>query len=616
MASALSLFLTASLASAHTVAGVRQSARLTFLAPLPTRLERPTHRPVQRATALHAEEPDEKAFAEAMPPIFRVGLELEPYWESVDPINLEAAPITLPLTGGQKLLVRKAYVDIAKIIMDRQKNLNRKTPSYPNYFNVLLRGSPGVGKSWFLLFFLAVLKGEMHRGKNFKIWFVDNSKRSSSVDQQVYELSKDGFVRLRDPLETLFQLQKTQPLDSSQRDWLLIDGLEGALFGIWRGSVLLAASSRKDNYNDFKKELTLNLLMPTWTEDEVAAALEGTEWFDQMDDKRLYAGGIIRDYLTPLSQLKADVDSVIESVKYDDIRRWGGEVPRGVPADNVPQSLLMSLDPTTNGTYTFGKVVWRSPYILGTFIRNLTQQQLSNELDIIMDPRKIAGQQGALLEGLVNEFLRVTKRPISLEPLNHHMERVNKTSQASRMQTQQDKLNGVIRVSLDTTQQDNKPRVFIRSRIKTRPFANVREPGFWVPAAKNWAVIDSLYIDSAEDVVYLIQVTANSEHSASGFDQSLITNLRTSPAIGDGKKTWRIVWAIPQGGSIKPLWSKDPTTREDIKDRLLFQEYVFELPPGRALEEISADPTGTPQRGAKGLFRRFLQDVFSRLKRN
>ncbi|CEM01668.1 unnamed protein product [Vitrella brassicaformis CCMP3155] len=612
MASALSLLLTACLALAHTVAGVRQSARLTFQIALAARQERPTHRHVQRATALHAEEPEGEAFAEAIPPVFRVGLELEPYWESVDPINLEAAPITLPLTEEQKLLVRKAYVDIAKIIMDRHNNLNRKTGKY---FNVLLRGSPGVGLSWFLLFFLAVLKGEMHRGKNFKIWFVDNSKRTSNVDQNVYELSKDGFAIVLDPLKTLRQLQKTQPLDSLRRDWLLIDGFEGGLFGAWPGSALLAASARHDNYNDFKKELTLNLLMPTWTEEEVSEALEGTEWLDQMDNKRRYAGGIIHDYLRPLSSLKKDVKLAVAFMKYEDARRWRGEAPRGAVADKFPETVLMSLDPGTHGPYTFGNVVWRSSYILGEFIRKLTKQELKDELDIIMDPRKIVGKE-KLFEGLVHEFLARTRRPITLEPLSHHVSRMDRSSRASRMQTPQDKLRGVIRVSLDSTQQDSEPRLFSRNRDQKRPYANVHEPGFWVPVSKKWTTIDSLYIDSAEDVIYLFKVTADSDYSASGFDQTLIDNLRTSPAIGDGRKTWRIVWAIPQGGLIKPQWPKDPTTREDIKARLLFQEYVFELPAGRAVEDITDDPTPAPRRRPKGLFLRSLQEFFTRLKGN
>ncbi|CEM38985.1 unnamed protein product [Vitrella brassicaformis CCMP3155] len=598
MASALSLLLTACLAFAHGVAGVRQSARLTFqIAPVAARQERPTHRPVQRATALHAEEPEEEAFAEAMTAkampkgrlrgFFTRPDILKRYWESVDPIGLKAAPNKIPLTGGQKLLVREGYVDIAKIIVDVFKKFNKKMSSFPEGFRVLLRGSSGVGLSWFLLFFLAVLKGEMHRGENFKIWFVNNSCGSSNVDRKVYELWKDGFVRVCDPLETLFQLQETQPLDSLQRDWLLIDGFEGALHDLWPGSVLLAASARHDNYNQFKKRLTLDLVMPTWAEEEVAAALEGTEWLDQLNDKRPYAGR-----------------STME-----------GRSPKGSVANKFPETVLMSLDPGTNGLYTFGKVGWRSSYILGEFIRKLTKQELEDELDLIHRPRTIIDKE-RLFEGLVNEFLAKTRRPISLEPLNHHMKRVSNSTRASRMQTPQNKLRGVIRVSLDTTQHEREPRLFTRSRDQKRPYANVHEPGFWVPESKNWPVIDSLYIDSAKDVIYLIKVTANSEHSASGFDQSLIANLRTSSAIGDGKKTWRIVWAIPQGGSITPQWPRDPTTREDIKDRLLFQEYVFALPAGRALEEISADPTGTPQRGAKGLFRRFLQEFFSRSKRN
>ncbi|CEM38962.1 unnamed protein product [Vitrella brassicaformis CCMP3155] len=580
MASALSLLLTACLAFAHRVAGVRQSARLTFLAPLAARLQRPTHRPVQRATALHAEEPEEEASVKARTanpppiPIFLGPLELQPYWESVDPIHLKATPIKIPLTEGLKLLVRKAYVDIAEIIMDGHKNLNKETSSNRGYFRALLRGSSGVGLTWFLFFFLAVLKAEMHRGENFKIWFVDNSDRSSNVDR------------------------KTQPVDSLRRNWLLIDGFEGSLTKLWPGSVVLAASARKGNYNEFKKRLTLNLVMPTWTEEEVSEALEGTEWLDQLDDKRPYAGGIIRDYLRPLPEVKKDVDLALDNLRYDVVRLWTGEAPEAKP-DDVPETFLMSLDPDpkVSGPYSFGKVVWRSSYILGRFVRKLSKQQLRNELDIIMDPRKIAGQKVELLEGLVHEFLSVTRRPISLEPLDHHMERVGKDSRASRMQTPQDTLTDVIRVSLDTTQQDSEPRLFRRSKLPKKPYGNVRKPGFWVPESKNWPVIDSLYIDSAEDVIYLIQVTVDSEHSARGFNETLIDNLRTSPAIGDGEKTWRIVWAIPQGGSIKPQWPKKKTG-EDIEDRLLFHEYVFELPADRAVEEITDKPTRALWRGS------------------
>ena len=365
-------------------------------------------------------------------------------------------------------------------------------------------------------------------------------------------------------------------------NWLLIDGHEGDLWSLWSGPVVLAASSRHDNYNKYKKTTTCDLVMPIWSGDEVEEALKGTSWLDQLDEVSDYAGGIIRDYFATPASLKRRFEGALQGITFDDVRYWTGESPRGVRVDDIPQNVLLSAQPTRDGFYA-ARVVWRSPYIFKRFLQKLRREQLLRaELDFVMDPAPV-GDKGDRLEKLVHLFLAVTEAPIYLETLKQHQARVKKMPRPLRMVTAQEKQRNLLKVRFDTTGQGRVARMFSGKKAndgqpENKGYDRVRQPGFWVPRDKNWPVIDSLYIDG--DTVYLIQVTADRKHSASGFNQGLIDRLRASPAMASCSK-WRIVWAIPQAGEISP-------TGWDEEAHKLFEDegYVFELPADRAEKEL------------------------------
>mmetsp|Transcript_54089 Transcript_54089/g.136087 ORF Transcript_54089/g.136087 Transcript_54089/m.136087 type:complete len:239 (+) Transcript_54089:1294-2010(+) len=199
-----------------------------------------------------------------------------------------------------------------------------------------------------------------------------------------------------------------------------------------------------------------------------------------------------------------------------------------------------------------------------------------------MDPAPV-GDKGDPLEELVHLFLAVTEAPIYLETLKKHQARVKKMPRPLRMVTAQEKQRNLLKVRFDTTGQGRVARMFSGNKANdgqpelNKGYDRVGQPGFWVRRDKNWPVIDSLYIDG--DTVYLIQVSADREHSASGFNQGLIDRLRASPAMASCSK-WRIVWAIPQGALGVTEW--DEEAHKLFED----EEYVFELPADRAEKEL------------------------------
>jgi len=542
------------------------------------------------------------------------GEQLERFWEEVEPQDLDKEHLVgteITVAPGRTLIVHKAYVDIARIIMD----IADKRPLDVPGLQALLRGSPGVGKSYFLLFFLACLKHKLKKDLEHKTneedgWTIVYEDNTSRLYSRIIELTAGPGETFR--AESVPSAKRDEvifSLERGRRNWLLLDGWEGKDFRFWKGPALLAASSRKDNYNEYKKYASVDLVMPIWTSGEIDALLEsskgttGLDQSDELDEIRMYAGGIVRDYLpllkgvNPLPELRTAASRALQGLKLNDIRRWTGEGPRGIPADDIPASALLSLDCSRDDySYSDAKIVWRSSFIGMQWALTLSKGQLRSELDFVEDPTPGGQQKGKIFESLVNVFLACTRNPISLEPIKKHQERVRNIPRAERMYEGQESTQKPHFLRTLTLEGSKLPkreaRVFLGNDAKT--YDNVYEEGFWVPSSEK--DIDSLYVEG--DTVYLFRATTDTNHEASGFNEDLIRRLRCGKAMKFSKTPFVIVWCIPQGEEIRPKWPKDKLG-EFLPDKDKFEEYVFELPTERAMEELS-EYMGRPAALKKG----------------
>ncbi len=177
---------------------------------------------------------------------------------------------------------------------------------------ILLTGSPGIGKSWFLMYTIYRLTAEpsvpaiiLHSAKHFS----------------AYWFKPDGTVSvIRDPVGVDFI-----PI-VDKNTWYLYDANEDAdeCFPI-RAFTVVAASPNKRHYKGFRKQMgTMRLCMPPWTLDELFAVrgvlspklkndvLEVTD--EEMRKRYEMAGGIPRTVFGSCSDFAIFLKTQVEQI--------------------------------------------------------------------------------------------------------------------------------------------------------------------------------------------------------------------------------------------------------------------------------------------------------------
>jgi len=196
-------------------------------------------------------------------------------------------PTTMPYTRIKRLYIRDSYKCIAEQIKDR---------SVPRH---IVNGTPGIGKSLFLVYLLFQLVNE---GKRVFFWY-GRHRIYFDGDGEVFKLYRfpdDAEESFWDGLWCLF--------DASGRSTADLDKLDSDL-----STIVISMSLRRDRINDFKKPdlAPKTFFMPVWSIEEMKTLSEQvygsvSDWRDRFE----ILGGIPRFVF---EKIERSPSSIVES---------------------------------------------------------------------------------------------------------------------------------------------------------------------------------------------------------------------------------------------------------------------------------------------------------------
>ena len=261
-------------------------------------------------------------------------------------LDVDLTEIGVP---NSKLLVRKSYLKLARIVIER----SLRSCS----FNTLLLGSPGTGKSVFLVFLLYILVQAGNVPILVNIW----EKRGLSVGNRFYHLKEafftDSDIDLYNPV-------------------LLYDGKSPPPYLV-RSPTIVASSPRADRYSEFKNRANRSaFLMPLWTEKELSrlnsilTTAEGKISKRRLAERFLYACGVPRVIFDEdWAKYKKAVKVAISGLELEILAKEGdGSLERG------PHSVIGIMVDTAN--YQDFKLCFHSHGIRNEAFEHLKEKEV------------------------------------------------------------------------------------------------------------------------------------------------------------------------------------------------------------------------------------------------
>jgi hypothetical protein len=173
------------------------------------------------------------------------------------------------INNVEKVLVRKAYIDLKKIIFNNNNNNNNNNKS------CLILGTPGVGKSIFLRWLISSLVEE--RGNSiitFRIKFLG--------------LNEDYYCTTSNPNNVT--IYKNQVVDYYFSDSSDISNATGTML------TLLVSSDDDRHHKEFLKSCQLILCMPVFDFDEISSLAPATMTKEEIQFRYDVVGGIARKF--------------------------------------------------------------------------------------------------------------------------------------------------------------------------------------------------------------------------------------------------------------------------------------------------------------------------------
>jgi hypothetical protein len=147
--------------------------------------------------------------------------------------------------NGSKLFVRPCYPDLAEIVV----SINDARES------VILTGNPGIGKSYFLFFFMHYLR-ELDPDVTIVL--------QRAVEERWYMFSREGVLVAH--YSEVNVIAKIQPYLQNRKTWYLVDTATPILVP---AKTLLVTSPYPKRYKKFRNTHTDIRYMPVWTLEEI-----------------------------------------------------------------------------------------------------------------------------------------------------------------------------------------------------------------------------------------------------------------------------------------------------------------------------------------------------------
>lgn len=255
--------------------------------------------------------------------------------------------VGLPLMGS-KLFIRSCYKELSTIIFDGASDGSMK--------NIVVTGTPGIGKSLFGYYLLYLLRCQ---GKTV----VFQNK------QDWYRFSDAGVVKGR--FDTF---QDTGYLTNDSNDWYLSDP-EGKPYEGFVGITVVLVSPKQNRVNEFLKQVqSRRFFMPVWSEDELLECQRVVFRHAQSVDVRKAfekVGGVARAVFDPelfdllvgkmeraTSKVNLALLQQVCSVKQNEL------LSTDSTGDALFHDALFHMLPSPGTTYKYFNVVFASEYAL------------------------------------------------------------------------------------------------------------------------------------------------------------------------------------------------------------------------------------------------------------
>ena len=386
-------------------------------------------------------------------------------------LNANMDALKLPLS---KLVIRKSYIRLAELII--------KKFSEPGDMKSLLIGSPGTGKSMFLIFLLYIFVNS----ENVPILIDFCDMKGFYYNGQFYDYestmkfySKSG-IKAFNPI--FIYDGKSEPLN------------------LPLSPTIVASSPRIDRYRDYRKEKTI-FLMPLWKRAEIirlnsCQTLRERQLTDsELADRFEYAGGVPRViFLNPRNweKYRQAVKLAVDDLEPSILAREGeGAIERG------PHTVIGVRVDTRN--YEFFECCFLSQKIWTEALETLIAKN-ENLIEYVFSKLESLHSTGLLHKAF--QYLAMKRlcdaQLLSLEPINDIAKNLFGNN---IMELRLQKASKKVINSLDNVD------------------VNYPEPRMWVPTSDGFPVVDYIFTQPAppnsldrNPLVIGFQMTVSSKH--------------------------------------------------------------------------------------------------------
>jgi hypothetical protein len=294
---------------------------------------------------------------------------------------VDGKPFKFPVIKQQALFVRKCYHELYDIVIKLATSEDAQ---------ILLTGTPGIGKSTFLIYFIIRHLHESTTASDVLIF------QPAESDDEFYAFASPNIVRKGTYLdfEAFFLLPTT---------WYLVDWRPKSKPVSKPATTLFAISSdsiRDEDFKDFEKSLVMRYCMPVWTYDELEECRRHV--FPKLSNRSLNyiydrVGGVPRSCLqSPTQALCFELGE--ERAHERDLRRLqvAFNETRDDPLDflrtqeesldSIISGRLLHKVPDSETSYWDGRHrVWASAYVIDRFVNRMNSHSASNMNRAVME---------------------------------------------------------------------------------------------------------------------------------------------------------------------------------------------------------------------------------------